>query len=228
MRRERPGHTLQATALINEAYLRLIGQTRTDSRSRAQFFGMAAQFMRRILVDHARARHSAKRQGPHPAPVSLDEAAVFAPERAPALMALDEALDRLGSLDRERRGWWNCGTSAGSPSMRPRFPRRVRHHRHARLEPGQSLAAAGSGAFDSERWRRIERIYHEALARAPTPAEYLQQACGDDPVLVSEVQSLIESHAQSSEFLETPVLHEAASRLAAERPRPGACVGHYG
>jgi RNA polymerase sigma-70 factor (ECF subfamily) len=60
---------------------------------------MAAQFMRRILVDHARARHSAKRQGPHPVPVSLDEAAVFAPERAPALMALDEALDRLGSLD---------------------------------------------------------------------------------------------------------------------------------
>ena len=64
MRRERPGHTLQTTALINEAYLRLIGQTRTDWRSRAQFFGMAAQFMRRILVDHARARHSAKRQGP--------------------------------------------------------------------------------------------------------------------------------------------------------------------
>jgi RNA polymerase sigma-70 factor, ECF subfamily len=99
MRRERPGHTLQTTALINEAYLRLIGQTRTDWRSRAQFFGMAAQFMRRILVDHARARHSAKRQGPHPAPVSLDEAAVFAPERAPALMALDDALDRLESLD---------------------------------------------------------------------------------------------------------------------------------
>jgi RNA polymerase sigma factor (TIGR02999 family) len=99
MRRERPGHTLQTTALINEAYLRLIGQTRTDWRSRAQFFGMAAQFMRRILVDHARARHSAKRQGAGPAPVSLDEAAVFAPERAPALMALDEALDRLGALD---------------------------------------------------------------------------------------------------------------------------------
>jgi serine/threonine protein kinase/TolB-like protein len=83
--------------------------------------------------------------------------------------------------------------------------------------------------LDPERWRRIERIYHEALARAPdTRAEYLQQACGDDPVLVSEVQSLIESHAQSSEFLETPVLHEAASRLAAETAMPpGACVGHY-
>jgi RNA polymerase sigma factor (TIGR02999 family) len=99
MRRERPGHTLQTTALINEAYLRLIGQTRTDWRSRAQFFGMAAQFMRRILVDHARARHSAKRQGAGLPPVSLDEAAVFAPERGPALVALDEALDRLESLD---------------------------------------------------------------------------------------------------------------------------------
>ena len=99
MRRERPGHTLQTTALINEAYLRLIGQTRTDWRSRAQFFGMAAQFMRRILVDHARARHSAKRQGAGLAPVSLDEEAVFAPERGPALIALDEALQRLASLD---------------------------------------------------------------------------------------------------------------------------------
>jgi RNA polymerase sigma-70 factor, ECF subfamily len=99
MRRERPGHTLQTTALINEAYLRLIGQTRTDWRSRAHFFGMAAQFMRRILVDHARARHSAKRQGAGLEPVSLDEAAVFSPERAPAMVALDDALDRLASLD---------------------------------------------------------------------------------------------------------------------------------
>jgi RNA polymerase sigma factor (TIGR02999 family) len=99
MRRERPGHTLQTTALINEAYLRLMGQSRTDWRSRTQFFGLAAQFMRRILVDHARARHSAKRQAEGGAPVPLDEAAIFAPERGPALIALDDALHQLAALD---------------------------------------------------------------------------------------------------------------------------------
>ena len=100
MRRERPGHTLQTTALINEAYFRLMGQTRIDWRSRAHFFGLAAQFMRRILVDHARSRQSAKRlcsQAPYTVP--LDEASVFAPERAPALIALDEAFERLSALD---------------------------------------------------------------------------------------------------------------------------------
>jgi RNA polymerase sigma-70 factor, ECF subfamily len=99
MRRERPGHTLQTTALINEAYVRLMGQSRIDWQSRSQFFGVAAQFMRRILVDYARARQSAKRQPAGSAPVPLDEAAVFAPERAPALIALDDALDRLATVD---------------------------------------------------------------------------------------------------------------------------------
>ena len=98
MRRERPGHTLQTTALINEAYLRLVNQNRMDWHSRAQFFGLAAQFMRRILVDHARARQSAKRLGAAAA-VPLDEAAVCAPERGPALVALDDALERLAVID---------------------------------------------------------------------------------------------------------------------------------
>ena len=74
MRRERHGHTLQTTALINEAYLRLARQRRIDWRSRAQFFGIAAQFMRRILVDHARAHHYAKRGGPGLVVVPIDEA----------------------------------------------------------------------------------------------------------------------------------------------------------
>jgi RNA polymerase sigma factor (TIGR02999 family) len=97
MRRERPGHTLQTTALLNEAYLRLIGQSRTDWRSRAQFFGIAAQFMRRILVDHARARLSAKRQGGLAEP--LDESAVAVPARPPELLALDDALEQLAKVD---------------------------------------------------------------------------------------------------------------------------------
>ena len=99
MRRERHGHTLQTTALINEAYLRLARQRRIDWRSRAQFFGIAAQFMRRILVDHARAQHYAKRGGPGLVVVPIDEAILFAPDRAPALLALDAALKQLAALD---------------------------------------------------------------------------------------------------------------------------------
>jgi RNA polymerase sigma-70 factor, ECF subfamily len=99
MRRERHGHTLQTTALINEAYLRLAKQRRIEWQSRAQFFGIAAQFMRRILVDHARGHHIAKRGGPGLVVVPIDEATLFAPDRAPALLALDAALNKLASLD---------------------------------------------------------------------------------------------------------------------------------
>jgi RNA polymerase sigma factor (TIGR02999 family) len=99
MRRERHGHTLQTTALINEAFLRLAGQHRIEWQSRAQFFGIAAQLMRRILIDHARSRQYAKRGGPGRVVVPLDESHLFAEERAPELLALDEALTRLAALD---------------------------------------------------------------------------------------------------------------------------------
>jgi RNA polymerase sigma factor (TIGR02999 family) len=98
LRGERPDHTLQATALVNEAYVRLVGQTRMRWQNRAQFFGTAAQFMRRILVDHARDRHAAKR-GAGATRVELDEAIVATHERGIDLLALDAALERLEQLD---------------------------------------------------------------------------------------------------------------------------------
>jgi RNA polymerase sigma factor (TIGR02999 family) len=98
LRRERPDHTLQATALVNEAYVRLAGQTRMRWQNRAQFFGTAAQFMRRILVDHARDRCAAKRGAgaPH---LELDEAILATQERGIDLLALDAALEHLEQLD---------------------------------------------------------------------------------------------------------------------------------
>jgi RNA polymerase sigma factor (TIGR02999 family) len=98
LRRERGGHTLQTTALVNEAYLRLVDQRNLRWQNRAHFFGIAAQIMRRILIDYARRRQYAKRGGgaPH---VPLDEVAVLAEERAADLVALDEALDSLASID---------------------------------------------------------------------------------------------------------------------------------
>ena len=98
MMREHPGHTLQTTALVDEAYLRLVDQTRTHWKSRAQFFGIAAQLMRRILVDHARSHLYAKRGG-GARKVALDEVAVLLPERGAELIALDDALERLSSFD---------------------------------------------------------------------------------------------------------------------------------
>ncbi len=95
---ERPGHTLQTTALINEAYVRLIDQKDMQWQNRAHFFAVAAQAMRRILVDHARSRDAAKRGGgAHK--VSLEEAAVVAQERAAELVALDDALRELAAID---------------------------------------------------------------------------------------------------------------------------------
>ncbi|MDT4967336.1 MAG: hypothetical protein QOJ64_2073 [Acidobacteriota bacterium] len=101
MDREKPDHTLQTSALVNEAYLRLIDQTRTRWRNRAQFFGIAAQSMRRILVDHARSHHYAKRGG-GAVHVQLDEAAVLSDESLEDILELSFALDRLLAFDERK------------------------------------------------------------------------------------------------------------------------------
>ncbi len=98
MSQERPGHTLQTSALVNEAYLRLIDQKDVHWQNRAHFFGIAAQMMRRILVDHARQRRYAKRGG-DARRVSLDEAMIVSNERAADVVALDDALKSLAEID---------------------------------------------------------------------------------------------------------------------------------
>jgi len=98
LRREHPGHMLQTSALVNEAYLRLIDQAQVEWQNRAHFFGIAAELMRRILVDHAR-RHTRAKRGGGALQVSLDEAALVTRERAAELVALDEALMELAALD---------------------------------------------------------------------------------------------------------------------------------
>lgn len=92
LRRERPDHTLQATALVHEAYLRMVDDTKLSWQSRAQFYGIAARIMRRILVDHARAHQTQKRGGGAPK-FSLDEARALACESTADIIALDGALE---------------------------------------------------------------------------------------------------------------------------------------
>lgn len=98
MRRERQDHTLQPTALVHEAYLKLIEQRAVDWQGRSHFFAIAAQTMRRILIDHARGHLRDKRGGGAIA-VPLDEALVFSPEQSAELVMLDASLERLAKLD---------------------------------------------------------------------------------------------------------------------------------
>jgi RNA polymerase sigma factor (TIGR02999 family) len=105
MRRESEEHTLQATALVHEAYLRLVDQRRAEWQNRAQFFGVAAQIMRRILVDHARAQHATKRGGAMQQ-ITLSDAnqaaAAQQDDNALDVLALHDALDRLAAMDPEQ------------------------------------------------------------------------------------------------------------------------------
>ncbi len=96
LRKESPGHTLQPTALVHEAYLRLVDQKNPDWQGRSHFFGVAARLMRQILVDHARRRQAGKRAMRK---VSLEEAVSFQPERSRDLVALDSGLKALEKLD---------------------------------------------------------------------------------------------------------------------------------
>jgi RNA polymerase sigma-70 factor, ECF subfamily len=98
MRRERPDHTLQPTALVHEAYVKLLAQRSVDWQGRAHFFGVAAQLMRRILIDHARG-HLRQKRGGLQQKISLDEALVFSAQQSAEILAVDESLKRLAKLD---------------------------------------------------------------------------------------------------------------------------------
>ena len=101
MSRERPDHTLQTTALVHEAYLRMVSQKNARWESRVHFFAVAAKVMRHILVDHARSHRYAKRGGNTPQ-LSLDQAAIFSDEQATNIVALDEALTSLATIDERK------------------------------------------------------------------------------------------------------------------------------
>lgn len=102
MKGERGDHTLQTTALVNEAYLKLVGRQNSDWQNRAHFFGVAAQVMRHLLIDHARARRNARRGG-SAVRITLDENVAASPGESVDLLALDEVLDRLDAIDARKR-----------------------------------------------------------------------------------------------------------------------------
>src|ERR1700753_458273 len=101
LRQERPNHTLQPTALVNEVYLRLVGKAHPDYADRAHFLGVAAHLIRQILTEHARRRHAAKRGGGITA-LPINESLDFSAERASTVIAVDDALTDLAALDAEQ------------------------------------------------------------------------------------------------------------------------------
>ena len=119
LRRERRTTRLQPTALVNEAFMKLVDQRNVRWQNRAHFFGIAAQAMRRIVIDHARARQRVKRGGVQQV-MTLDEAMIAAESRSIDVLALDEALNRLPPLTSVRPGSSSFATSPGSASRRRR------------------------------------------------------------------------------------------------------------
>jgi len=103
LRNERPGHTLQPTALVNEAYLRLVSDQARDWRSRAHFIGVSVSVMRRILIDHARRKQALKRGEKQPIAAEAGDYAEFSYQQADELIALDMALDRLEAMNSRQR-----------------------------------------------------------------------------------------------------------------------------
>lgn len=101
LRRERPGHSLQSTGIVHEAFLKLVDQRNVRWQDRAHFYGVTAQIMRRILVDHARAKHREKRGGPMET-LALDEGLHVSPRKSVQIIALDDALTALAQLDQQQ------------------------------------------------------------------------------------------------------------------------------
>jgi RNA polymerase sigma-70 factor, ECF subfamily len=99
LRRERPDHTLQPTALVHEAYLRLVDQTRVNWQNRAHFFGVAARLMREVLIEYARAKNRQKRGGEFKTQIALDSAVSFRNQKQLDVVAVDDALSKLEKLD---------------------------------------------------------------------------------------------------------------------------------
>jgi RNA polymerase sigma-70 factor, ECF subfamily len=157
MRRERPDHTLQTTALVHETYLRLVRQQATNWQSRSHFFAIAAQLMRRILVDHARGHLREKRGGPKVL-LPLNEALVFSLERSEELVQLDGALERLSKLDaRQSRivelrffGGLSIGETSEVLGISPKTVKRdwavAKAWLHAELRPGNDDVTRTMGA----------------------------------------------------------------------------------
>ena len=192
---ERPEKSLQATALVHEVYLRLVDVSTVQYRERAQFFAMASQMMRRILVDAARAKHARKRGG-QAIHVKFEETAVLAPEPDRSMIALDDALAAFSSVaERQAKvvelrcfGGLTEEEIANVLEISPRTVRR--DWEFARVWLARELAAVpGTARMTPEQLRQIEQLFH--AVREQSAEERAPLLAGADPDLRREVESLL-------------------------------------
>ena len=217
--REPTGHTLQTTALVNEAYLRLIDASQVAWQDRAHFFAVSAKVMRRILVDFARARGYQKRGG-DAVTIRLDEAMVPVPPPSVDVIALDEALERLSAFD-PRAAQDHRAAVLRRPHRRGdgRGDWRVGPNDQARVGDGEGLAVRRAVALradmDPDRWARAKEIFRAAHeCDAGGRDAYLREACAGDLPLREAVETMLADEAGAAGFLEAPALEVEAMAIA--------------
>ena len=180
-------------------------------QNRAHFFAISAQLMRHILVDHARAHTRAKRGGGAHL-ITFDEGTVVSRERAADVIALDDALNGLATLDLKQSRIVESYTSADSPlKKRPEPPGASTRHYQTRVADSQSLALPQTqqrvNVVTPERWQQVKGVLDAALEREPQErAVFISKACEGDEPLRKELESLIISHEQAGNFIEEPAV----------------------
>ena len=222
MRRERAGHSLQTSALVNEAYIKLVAQRNVTWQNRAHFFAIAAQLMRRILIDHARMHTNRKRGGEFPKE-TLDETALLVGERASDLLALDDALKRLSAMDPRKAQVVELRYFGGLNIQETAEVIKVSAaDGTAGVEDGKGLASPrdqGRLSDEARALATIDKLFQAALTLEPVDrAAFLDHASEGDVGLRREVESLLASHARAESFLSSPAVEDAAPLLADDKP----------
>ena len=239
MKREKAGHPLQTTALVHEAYMRLIDAGSVDWKDRAHFYGISARLMRQILVEFGRSRSAGKRGG-DARHVELDEAMIASIGRDADLVALDDALTALAAIDAreaqvvEMRFFGGLSVEETAEVLAISRNTVLRDWNHAKawlLNRTQSW----SMMMSNERWERVKQIFNSALECEPDGREdFLREACGGDESLRKEVEVLFAHQGELSGFMKAPAMEVAAQVLAKGsgsediESMVGRSVAHYG
>ena len=244
LRREAEGHTLQPTALVNEAFLKLFDQTRVEWQNRLHFFGVAANLMRRILIDHARKHLAGKRGGgvvkvPLESLFNVSESTLatgqleWSDDKYVELLALNEALEKLEKLDPgkcrvvECRYFFGLTVEETAVALSVSAATVVREWRAARAFLFRALSKkeiSHALGMTPQHWNRINDLLQQALDLPTAERDaFLAQACSDNEALRGEVLSLLSADQEMSGFLAEPVF----SRQTAESPAIGRRIGAY-
>ena len=195
---ERPHHTLQPTALVNEAYLRLAGDRKIKWQNRAHFFAVASRVMRHILIDYAR-QHNRSKRGGGAEILPLDEALVFTPEISSSLLALNTLCNDWVKPTNARLVSLSCVPSVDSPRRRTGEVLHISPHTVVRdwvlAKAWLRREIKGQTMDPEKKWRRVDELFHLALAfTVEERRRFLEDACQDNPEIFIEVSSLLANH----------------------------------